>query len=1173
MNRLLSTVISVIFAGPSRIGVLKPESGPGLRTRRGRPMSDRVPVCERSNPRVRLVAAALITLLVGMSGDWAHADHAAPLLLYKAKSESGARLSRTPIELRGDFGSPSAEDDFKFRVVPRRLTGVGLMRSAGTDAQARVFTQYRIRAEALGIAEGRPLQVVTEDACGSLSLELDPPDSLLLSGDVGLVDRDPGAGSGERFACFSVRDRVKPSAGAQQAIAGFDSERLLDLKKPRRICLPISLGGVGEKRAPASGANSLVCYQAKLAAKKIEQGRCGPMVPGDRGEKLPTRQARHRKQAGVAYADALGSGTFSTRRESEVCFEARTGLPPIEDTGREQIYVTTTQMTPLLTEGELLFLRDGNVNGAYTNPTVEDGYLDGPELALFDWGQNPSSTDCAPGVDMCEGIATSSEHRSDRGLTRPHWGASTEDQYLGTLYFTLRDAIRNYFDRFNSVDLDIADVDNEHELVVMTNRPESVGCSGSCMRPHTDSDARFRIFRGKRPDGRDGGAPYYDRPKIFIRPARGDAPVAYQTTRVPVHEFGHYYTRVFALEYGTGGFNRRDPASEVRALDEGLGYWWSSDYVGYPDIARESETGNRPKYTDLKDHADVHNTGNVISYALWGVRTDSGCDSEGVSRAVFALVDSTPGNAFGSSDPFGGNSHLRGFSWDFLQEARASGACSRAQANAAATIMMDRELIPAWLSQADTGATNEVDDRFGSALAIGDFDGDGYGDLAIGSPGEDGGAIDSGLVHIVYGSAAGIASGGFSRIERINQADLGSSLEAGDEFGAALAAGDFDGDGYSDLAVGSPDEDHSSRTDAGFLFVFYGSAEGLRPARGEKIDQAVLGSTNENGDRFAATLASGDFDADGFTDLAVGSPGETLDGNPDAGFVFMLRGSSVGLLPANYQAFGQEQLGSVSEAGDEFGHSFAVGDFNGDAFDDLAIGAPGEGEVGLNDSGFVWVTYGGTTGLAVASAQRINQASGGSTRENGDEFGYALAAGDFDGDGLDDLAIGSPGETLSAAADSGYLMRFYGSAGGLDFSSVAKGSQATGGGSNEVGDRFAETLAAGDLDGDGYDELIAAVVREDVEAAIDAGAIVIYPGGAARGLPSSVTRVNLPSFDAANSPFAIFGNALVAGDTDGDDEDELFSGAPGQTADGALSAGAVYLHPDPTRCDDGCGLP
>ena len=312
---------------------------------------------------------------------------------------------------------------------------------------------------------------------------------------------------------------------------------------------------------------------------------------------------------------------------------------------------------------------------------------------------------------------------------------------------------------------------------------------------------------------------------------------------------------------------------------------------------------------------------------------------------------------------------------------------------------------------------NEKGDLFGSSLAVGDFNGDGFDDLIVGAPGESPGSDpQSGYTFVFNGSNRGlIASQG------LDQASLGIN-EKGDLFGSALAVGDFNGDGFDDVIVGAPGESPGADPQSGYAFVFNGSNRGLIASQG--LDQASLG-INEKGDLFGSALAVGDFNGDGFDDVIVGAPGESPGADPQSGYAFVFNGSNRGLIAS--QGLDQASLG-INEKGDLFGSALAVGDFNGDGFDDVIVGAPGESPGANPQSGYAFVFNGSNRGLI--ASQGLDQASLG-INEKGDLFGSALAVGDFNGDGFDDIGIGAPGESPGSDPQSGYAFIFKGSSNGL----------------------------------------------------------------------------------------------------------------------------------------------
>jgi hypothetical protein len=225
--------------------------------------------------------------------------------------------------------------------------------------------------------------------------------------------------------------------------------------------------------------------------------------------------------------------------------------------------------------------------------------------------------------------------------------------------------------------------------------------------------------------------------------------------------------------------------------------------------------------------------------------------------------------------------------------------------------------------------------------------------------------------------------------------------------GAAMPF-DFDGDGYADLAVGVPGEDLRGKRNAGAVQVMYGSASGptSRDQLWHQGRRGVKGAV-EKGDHFGTDVASADFDADGYADLAIGIPLENIGGKGDAGAVQILYGSSKGLT-ARDQVWHQGKRGvpGSNESGDRFGQTLVAGDFDGDGFPDLAIGAVGEAVGSASNAGVVTVLRGSGSGLTSVGAARYQQGRDGVPRQGyGQLFGENMSAGDVNGDGRDDLAI------------------------------------------------------------------------------------------------------------------------------------------------------------------------
>jgi hypothetical protein len=242
----------------------------------------------------------------------------------------------------------------------------------------------------------------------------------------------------------------------------------------------------------------------------------------------------------------------------------------------------------------------------------------------------------------------------------------------------------------------------------------------------------------------------------------------------------------------------------------------------------------------------------------------------------------------------------------------------------------------------------------------------------------------------------------------------------------------------------------------------------------------------------AAGSLQADFNNDGAEDLAVGVPGEAVNGVQFAGVVHVLYGSAGGITGTGSQLF--TQVGDTPEAYDQFGAELAAGDFNHDGFADLAASAPVESVGSVVSAGVGSVLYGSATGLTSTGGQLFTQV--GDTPGASDRFGAALVAGDFNHDGFADLAASAPDESVGSLGGAGAVSVLYGSATGLTSSGGQLFTQV--GSTPEEGDGFGVGLATGDFNHDGFADLAAGAPWEDVGSVGDAGAVSVLYGSAAR---------------------------------------------------------------------------
>ncbi|MEU6063157.1 MULTISPECIES: FG-GAP-like repeat-containing protein [Streptomyces] len=380
--------------------------------------------------------------------------------------------------------------------------------------------------------------------------------------------------------------------------------------------------------------------------------------------------------------------------------------------------------------------------------------------------------------------------------------------------------------------------------------------------------------------------------------------------------------------------------------------------------------------------------------------------------------------------------------------------------------------------------SSETGDAFGTSTSWGDVNGDGYADLAIGAPGEDdtSGNADRGAVTVLYGpglnsgftyTTSGVTAAGAKLGSTVTVGDFNGDGKA-DVFSAGTgkggnwnvrltggattsgsvttatgsvayldaATGDFNRDGYADVALNYRDAGGIGR-----VVRFAGSATGLTKA----------GVISVKGGR---SIAAGDVNGNGYDDIVIGQPVAGESGGKAGGQVTMVPGTSTGFTTTGMTVVHQDTTGvpETDESGDAFGTAVSVGDIDGDGYQDVLAGAPGEdltrAGVQRSNAGAAFLVKGSASGLTGSGAVLVSQDTSGvpGSTETDDRFGSSVSLTDLSGYGRADLTFGVEGED----AGDGILMYLPSNSTGLGYTQTLVLSRSVLG--TPAGARLGQTL-------------------------------------------------------------------------------------------------------------------